>query len=163
MALTDAMVALYSTTLAAATSSVTIAGIPATGYRDLQLIVNGKTTGALNNLQAVFNGDTGTNYFWVRMLGDGSSASSSSSNQPYLAFGDIGTLDTSILVSIADYSQTDKHKSTLTRAGNAASGGVVSAYAGRWASTAAINSIKLTAGAGNLDVGLTISLFGIKA
>lgn len=156
-----ALVPLQNITLGSAAASVIFGSIPGT-MRDLVLIVNGQTTGALNNLVVRFNGDTGSNYSYVRMLGDGSSGSSASNGSlNYAAFGDVGTLDSVVTASIMDYSATDKHKSALVRGNNA--GGVVSAYAVRWASTSAITSLSVAAGAGNLASGMTVALYGVKS
>lgn len=154
--------ALAHATLTSAQPSVTFSSIPS-GYRDLRLIVNGQTTGALNNLQVQLNGDAGSNYLSVRMLGDGSSASAAApSALTYMQFGDIGTLETLITGDIMDYSTTDRHKPALIRGNNASSGGVVTAYASRWASNTAVTAIKLTAGAGSFAIGCTFTLYGVK-
>lgn len=170
MAANDAMVALYSTTLAAATSSVTIGGIPTNGYRDLRLVIQGGATSGAENLRMTINGDTTYgNYSWVRMTGNGSSASSSTTpgddgfggsrrinTQGYFA-ADLNNVTT---VDIIDYSATDKHKTYLSRAGQPA----VDAMAIRWASTSAIASLTFDLAAGaTLRAGSTFTLYGIKA
>lgn len=159
MALTDAMVALYSTTLAAATSSVTIAGIPTTGYRDLRLVVNAYGPGG-DNSYCRFNGDSGSNYPQVYMYGNGSSAASSASTWAELYLGTLGTAMTTNTLDIFDYSQVDKHKATLVRGSDTTA--YVQARAGRWASTAAVTSITILCG-GTYSIGSTFSLYGIKA
>jgi hypothetical protein len=60
-----------------------------------------------------------------------------------------------------DYSATDKHKTVLSRANNAANG--VTAIAGRWASTSAITSIVLTFQSSSLATGSTVALYGVSA
>lgn len=156
----NAMVPLANLTLSSAQATVTFSSIPGT-YRDLRLVINGQTTGALNNAQVQFNADGGSNYTAVRMLGDGSSASSSAPGAlTFMQFGDIGNIDTVITGDVMDYSATDKHKTALIRGSNA--GGVVSAYAGRWANTAAITSLKVT-GANTFASGTTFALYGIAS
>ena len=155
----NAMVALANITLGSSQATVTFSSIPGT-YRDLYVVINGQTTGALNNVQVQFNGDTAANYIAVRMLGDGTTAAyASSGTQSFVQWGDMGNIDTVITGSVMDYSATDKQKATLVRGNNAF--GVASAYTGRWASTAAITSMKFTAGAGSFNTGVVISLFGI--
>lgn len=168
MALTDAMVALYSTTLAAATSSVTIAGIPTTGYRDLRLVVSIKhTTGSRYTIMRI-NGDAGTNYPEIQMYANGSTASSGAGTGAAVAllnnFYESSTEFTIGTIDIFDYSQTNKHKSILVRSNLASS--AVNVMAARWASTAAINSLTFIAtdgGSNDFAIGSTFELFGIKA
>jgi len=166
MAATDAMVALYSTTLAAATSSVTIAGIPTTGYRDLRIVFQGSVTSGSVNHFFRLNGDTGSNYNWVGMGGTGSSAlSNTGSNQTtgaldYYGYLASGTL-TSMTFDLFDYAQIDKHKTGLVRADNAGNGTTANAI--RWASTAAVTSIVLFPASSTFTAGSTFELFGIKA
>jgi len=118
-----AMQAIANITLGAASASVTFSNIPQT-YRDLYVVISGQTTGALNNVRVQYNGDTNSNYIAVRMLGDGSSASSASSgSQAFVQWGDMGALDTIITGSVLDYSATDKNKTSLVRGNNAGSGG----------------------------------------
>lgn len=165
MALTDAMVALYSTTLAAATSSVSIVAIPTTGYRDLRLVVQGSLSASSNYFKLNFNGDAGANYNYVSMRGNGTSATSSvvaNDVSIYQTPSSISSgVNTMITADIFDFAETNKHKATLTRSHS--DGVYVWGIAGRWANTAAISSITVAAFTGNLDAGTTIELFGIKA
>lgn len=161
MALTDAMVALYSTTLAAATSSVSILAIPTTGYRDLRLVVN--TTGVNNDIAVTFNGDSGANYSRIYMAGQSSGAVSATSiNSTNILFGYIANTDWSIaILDVMDAFAVDKHKATLSR--SAAGSALVMGIAGRWASNAAVSSMTISAVSNSFAVGTTFELFGIKA
>jgi hypothetical protein len=163
MALTDAMVALYSTTLAAATSSVTIAGIPTTGYRDLRLVITTQqNVTTAKQAKVRFNGDA-ANYTLVYADGYSTTTTSGTDTKIAFAYAYSGTAANEVLsgfMDIFDYA-TDKHKTVLVRGGGSTS---VSMYAGRWASTAAITSIEITADTGgNWSAGSTFELFGIKA
>jgi hypothetical protein len=60
-----------------------------------------------------------------------------------------------------NYANTTTYKSVLNRMDDAEY--AVGANAGMWRSTAAINSIKINAGSGNLPAGLTATLYGIAA
>jgi hypothetical protein len=112
-----------------------------------------------------FNGDSGSNYNWVRMSGDGSSASSaavSSFSSIWLTEG-AATSDTErqqTIIQVLDFAQTDKHKSLISRAGQSAAG--TNALAGRWASTSAITSFALPLTSGNYNAGSTFSLYGLE-
>jgi hypothetical protein len=76
-------VLLQSVELSAAASSVTLSGIPTTGYTDLKIVVSSRSSNA--NVIAgmsfvVGNGtvDTGANYSYLELTGDGTNASVSS-------------------------------------------------------------------------------------
>lgn len=164
MALTDAMVALYSTTLAAATSSVSIVAIPTIGYRDLRLVVTSVSTAASESYSYLyFNGDTGANYSRVEASGNGSSAASATFSNliPITMPSSAANIIGYSAIDIMDYSATDKHKSVLYR--NNVVNNTTVMGAGRWASTSAITSISLTAYSNSYAAGTTVELFGIKA
>lgn len=149
-----------SEVLASSASSVTFTSIPA-DYRDLILVVNPVMTSGAGVSAVTFNSDTGSNYSYVTMSGDGSSPSSSSGTTTYL-FG-TGSSDTEPRLysfQIMDYSATDKHKTVLQRRQDAE----VYAYASRWASTSAIASIQIGFNTTNsYAAGSTFYLYGIEA
>jgi hypothetical protein len=157
---TATYIALANTTLSSATSSVTFSSIPAT-YRDLVLVVNGSITDDDRFGLLQFNADTGNNYNYVYVANTSSGAQTSKSGSEWM-YG-IGQMAATI--QIMDYSATDKHKTVLVR--NAAGTALVYMYAGRWANTNAINSIKLlttTTGyspSSTFTSGTTFSLYGI--
>jgi hypothetical protein len=144
---------ITSTTLAASSAEVVFGSIPQT-YRDLILVSSFNLT-AGGNPTISFNGDTGANYSRVYMLGTGSSALSGADTSRQFAQATSGLI-TSNITQIMDYSATDKHKTFLVRDNNTTDGTI--AYAFRWANTAAINSINITA---SLAAGVTISLYGV--
>ena len=160
---TPTYTALATVTLGSSASSLSFSSIPAS-YRDL-VIVENVTTSTNSYLRIRFNGDSGNNYSRVSMAGDGSTATSSSND----AISNISTIRTqatssnpaTLIWQIMDYSATDKHKTVLLRANNTAS--FVEALAGRWANTAAINSIELISGTGTFNTGSTFNLFGIAS
>jgi hypothetical protein len=151
---------LATVTLGASASSVTFSSIPAT-YRDLILIVTASGGGEVDE-RLRFNGDTGSNYSFVRMYGDGSTTVSSSTTTTYIrniAFG-LSALH-NVIIQIMDYSATDKHKTTLGRGNNASTNTI--ATAGRWANTAAITSIDYSFSSGSFPAGSTFNLYGVIA
>lgn len=168
MAINDAMVALYSTTLSAPTASVTIAGIPASGYRDLRLIMTAATSANSNNIMRV-NGDSASNYTQVYAGGNGSSTTSGTIGTSTFMGTDSSAFTTTVvgqtnhIIDIMDYAASDKHKSILFRCNRA--GGHVEMMAGRWASTSAISSITVQPYTGGYtwSTGSTFTLYGIKA
>lgn len=155
---------LYSTTLAASAASVEIPNIPQT-YRDLVITIAGTTTGNAN-LLVRFNGDSAGNYSDVTMRGDGSSpysnTDSAAAGIQITTQSTFSTAQGNVLISVMDYSATDKHKSVLARGNNAGLG--VDAAAGRWASTSTITSVMFyLSNANSFATGTTLALYGIAS
>jgi hypothetical protein len=148
---------LATQTLSSTASSVTFSSIPAT-YRDLILVVNCRHTGSgTQDLIMQFNSDAG-NASRVYMAGYSSTTESGTLSNIVAQFNDQNNNEVGIS-HIMDYSATDKHKTVLTRTNDS---GFVEAMAQRWASTAAINSIRL-AYTSTFAIGSTFSLYGIQA
>jgi hypothetical protein len=153
---------IASNVLGSSAASVTFSSIPAT-YRDLVLVINSAASaGVYINLR--FNSDTGANYHWVVMGGDGSTTVSTSDSGAdrlrigYSSYPSSGNNSLQI-AHIMDYSATDKHKTVLSRGNQSATG--VDAVAGRWASTSAINSVTALLGSGTFSVGGSFYLYGL--
>ena len=147
-------------TLGSAASSVTFSSIPST-YTDLILIVSG--TGSTDtNLNTTFNSDTSTNYSRTFMFGNGSSATSGrESSQNYMSLTYLTTGQTNSIYQIMNYSNTTTNKTVLSRTN--ASAVAVTAIVCLWRSTAAVSTITLTAGSGNIQAGSTFTLYGVKS
>lgn len=152
---------IATTTLGSAVASYTFSSIPGT-YTDLVLIVGGSISAA-QNIGVEFNGDSGSNYSFIRIYGDGSGAFSDKiSNLPFSYLGINGTTQSTLVASIQNYANTTTFKTSLGR-GNWA-GEYVSAYVSTWRNTAAITSMKvLPAGANTLSSGTVLTLYGITA
>lgn len=152
-------------TISSATATVTFSSISGS-YTDLVLVAIGKTTdgAAYRNLFVKPNNDTNANYSRTYVGGDGSTTYSNRTTNVsdglqcgYLqGSGDIQFAITSFL----NYSNTTTYKTVLTRYGSA--GSQTNAQVGLWRSTAAITSLVLSAGAGNIDAGSIFTLYGIK-
>lgn len=157
---------LDSVTLASSASSVTFSAIDQS-YGDLVLVAEGKKETAGGDQFALrFNGDAGNNYnaVWAEAYGT-SNWSAVSNNSTWIitsqAFSLVGSTMAGLLTAhIQDYSSTDKHKTTLSRANKADAG--VNMMAGRWANTAAITSVTITSTFSNYAVGSTFYLYGIE-
>ena len=162
---TPTYVPLATITLASTDSEIVFSSIPAT-YRDLIVVFQGGNTGSIANLLQKFNSDTNNaNYSVVQMSGTGSTTSSTTptagSSFTTTFYGYLEqNLNANVIIQIMDYSATDKHKAFLSRASSASNG--VTAIAGRWANTTAINSISYSASVADLRIGTTISLFGVN-
>ena len=151
---------LGSTTLATASSTVTFASIPG-GYKDLIVVIDGQTTDGAN-CSFTINSDTGTNYPYVFMRGDGSSAASgatSAANANYVGY--FTANPSNAIIQFLDYSATDKHKSSLVRMNDPSAR--VYANANKWANTAAINRIDfILSGGESFATGSTFRLLGVN-
>jgi hypothetical protein len=153
---------IATTTLGSAAASYTFSSISGS-YTDLVVVVNSKRTSA-GNLAVQFNGDTGSNYSYTYLYGSGSAASSSrGSNQSdvvgdYYASGTWGITT----VNVMNYSNSTTYKTSLFRGNDGGGNGVMTTVT-LWRNTAAITSILVKNSAGNLDVGTTLTLYGIAA
>jgi hypothetical protein len=158
----SAYTALANVTLGSTASSVTFSSI-SQAYRDLVLVITASSVG--NTLALQLNNDTGSNYSWVTMGGNGSTATSTSqSGNSYATLNRQAIMDgvtASFVINIMDYSATDKHKTILNRADKAASG--TDASANRWASTSAATSVTVIAPSWSLSSGSTFALYGVSA
>lgn len=153
--------AIETKTLGSSQTSVTFTSVPTT-YTDLVLIVNGTGSGLAALKLQVGNGsvDTGSNYSFTNIQGDGTSATSSRGSSATEM--NLGLMDTTISTSIfhfMNYSNTTTYKTFL-------GSGADTAYAirkvvGLWRSTAAINTF--TVSGTTLQTNTTLSLYGIKA
>lgn len=159
---TPAMQVISSVTLAANAGSVSFSNIPQT-YRDLIVVVNvmhDSTNDKQTHLRA--NGDS-NNVNLIYMDGSGSSAVSGTATTASLYYAAPGTSTGTVISSVTDildYSQTDKHKTALVRAGS--SYNPVSAYTYRWASFNPINSLYFYISAGSSYLsGSTFTLYGV--
>jgi hypothetical protein len=153
---------LANITLGTAASTITFASIPAT-YRDLILVVLGSGSTTLQG-RIRLNSDTGTNYHYQRMSGNGSAASATQASSQSSGFISAiaqatatGALQMNI--NIMDYSATNKHKTIISRAAQAANG--TDAFVNRWSNTAAVTSVQILTSTGNWAIGTTVALYGI--
>jgi hypothetical protein len=157
---------IATNTVGTATTTVTFSSIPQT-YTDIVVASSIQVSGNVNVFMT-FNSDTGANYSFTLLQGDGTSASSSratSQNRIQLdsvAFPPFsGSSFAPGLVHLNNYSNSTTYKTALIRANNAAAG--VSLFSGLWRNTAAITTVTFVAGAVNFAVGTTFTLYGIKA
>ena len=153
---------IATTTASGSASTITFSSIPST-YTDLVIVLNGNaTTGSTGSIALQFNSDTGSNYSYTRLLGDGSAASSArGSNTTATYMGDTGTDRAVFVVSLNNYSNTTTYKTSISRSN---SQNYVSSYVGLWRSTSAISTVTLTAPVGaNWSSTTTATIYGIKA
>jgi hypothetical protein len=156
---------IASTTLGSAASDITFTSISGT-YTDIVMVGTWSvTTGSAALYAQIGNGsvDTGSNYSYTLLRGDGSSAASSrQSNVTVLVLDSVSASGlANSITSLQNYSNTTTNKTLLTRQNN--SGSNVGAYVNLWRSTAAINTIKVFPSASTFIAGTIFTLYGIKA
>lgn len=151
---------INSTVLTSSASSITISSIPST-YRDLIAVVSAESSGTGGSIQVRFNGDA-SNYSDVIVevassIGINTTSGSGRSNliTSWLE-QELGTVNSTIIYQIIDYSATDKHKTVLTRWTR--DGVVVAMAANRWSNTSVIDTILFTAA---FAANSRIDLYGI--
>ena len=157
--------AIATQTLGSSVATVTFSSIPST-YTDLVLVFAGTQTGAgVTYIAIQYNGDTGANYSYTALAGNGSAASSgrsSNNNEFYVTLGNpVTTTQNNMIMQVMNYSNTTTNKTTLVRSNNASER--TEATVGLYRSTSAINSILVKIGANNFATGSVFSLYGIKA
>ena len=152
---------IATTTLGSATGSYTFSSIPQT-YTDLVVVAQATISVAAGSV-VQFNGDTGNNYSYTYISGDGSSASSSRvTNNNYIQTGGFQSNGTNgaMITNILNYSNATTYKTLLSRENATFE---VRAYVGLWRNTAAITSITLFPTSGTYSTGSTFTLYGIAS
>jgi hypothetical protein len=148
-------------------TAITFSSIAGT-YKSLQLRFNILTT-AGNSITMRFNGDTGTNYIWHAIYGDGTTAYAGTGGTGGTNIllmgtntGTVATYSNVGIVDIIDYASTTKFKTSKAFTGNDknAASAEIDLLSGLWRSTAAITSLTITTG--TFASGSTIALYGIK-
>ena len=169
MAASSTYTPIATTTLGSAAASYTFSSISGS-YTDLVLIINGTTTTNGASLTVRFNSDSGSNYSLTQMRGTGSSAvSSRGSSLTSLFLGySAGISSTEIcnaIMQIQNYSNATTYKTAISRINNAngSLGAGTEANVGLWRNTNAITSIVVAADSGNLNTGISLTLYGIAA
>ena len=148
-------------------------------YTDLILVTNTNSTttdyGTLVSLIGVGNGtiDTGNNYSYTYVRGDGGAVSAGRSvNIGSFPGAFTGTARdgfsnnwSTCIFQFQNYTNTSAYKTVLWRDNNTIGLGIyVDAAVGLWRSTSAINRIKITLNVSqNYTIGSTFTLYGIKA
>jgi len=153
-------------------TSATFSSIPST-YTHLQIRYIARTSRAdiTDWIEMNFNSDTGNNYSYHFLRGNGSVTLASAGTSTNYA--EVGTSVAQTggsnmfgvaVVDILDYANTNKFKTVRSLSGEDRNGeGLIYLYSSSWRSTNAINTIVLTPGAGtNFSAGTVIELYGIR-
>jgi hypothetical protein len=154
-------------------ADVEFTSIPGT-YKHLQVRILGRTNRSDQNgdfFQTTFNSDTGSNYSWHFLKGDGSSASAiAGANQSMMESNRVpGSLITAsvfgaIVIDILDYTDTNKYTTIRSLGGFDGNGsGEIYLNSGSWRNTNAVTSIKFTnSGSRTIQQYSHFALYGIK-
>ena len=154
-------------------ANVEFTSIPST-YTHLQVRIFGRTNRSDQNgdfFQTTFNSDTGSNYSWHFLKGDGSSASANTgTTQSMMESNRVpGSLITAsvfgtIIIDILDYTNTNKYTTIRSLGGFDGNGsGEIYLNSGSWRNTNAVTSIKFTnSGSRTIQQYSHFALYGIK-
>lgn len=164
---------LESNILASAVASVTFSvSAYAATYKHLQIRMTSKVSSGTgtNDAFITFNSDSGSNYAWHRMMGNGSTVTSDASSSTTFMLSTVSPNDNSAslswgagLIDILDPYSTSKNKTIRTLSGQLDSSTRVQLNSGLWMSTAAVSSVIVAAGSGTWKAGSRFSIYGLKA
>jgi hypothetical protein len=162
---------LATVTLSASTASITFAGIPNT-YKHLQIryIVRSTQASTETGINARLNSDTGSNYAWHYLFGDGASvAASAGSTQTSLNLVNVAGANATAssfavgVLDILDYANTSKYKTLRLLQGWDGNGsGRINLSSGLWMSTSANSAIEFYPSSGNWAQYSQFSLYGVR-
>lgn len=143
-----------------------VSTLAAQGYKHLQIRMIAKPSASSDvNTVLRFNSDTGTNYAWHYMLGDGGGIYPNAGANDTLAyinsiFGTKGASNyTATILDLLDFNGT-KNKTVRSFYGIAAT--QVGLFSGLWRNTGAITSINVFLSSGSFATGSRFSLYGSK-
>jgi hypothetical protein len=150
-------------------SSISFTSIPST-YKHLQIRAIGRSTTTVADSTYRFNSDSGSNYAFHLLVGNGTAAQAfSSTSQTFLkASPYIDTNSNTFgagVTDILDYADTNKYKTVRTLTGmenNNAGNAQIQFFSGLWQSTTAITSITITPSSSNYAEYSSFALYGIK-
>ena len=153
---------IATTTLGSAQATVTFSSISGS-YTDLILIANLLPVSSAR-VKLRVNSDTGSNYSYTILFGDGTSSGSgreSSITEINYYWNSTPSGWSNYILNFQNYSNTTTYKTIVAR-GNS-TGVETFANVGLWRSTSAINAIEIRSSVGTFDTGSTFTLYGIAS
>jgi hypothetical protein len=170
-----AFVSLATFSLASNTATVTFSSIPST-YQHLQVRINSRCTRAAanGNLNIQLNSDTGANYTYHELAGDGATTlvgGATAQTAPSISRSPGTTTNADVfagtIIDIHDYASTTKNKVLRSFYGYDNNSATVIGNVGMrsilWLNTAAITTLTFTsASSSSFTSGSVFSLYGIK-
>jgi len=165
MAKTATYALIETVTLGSTTSSVTfnVSGT-ASLYTDLVLVSSALSAGTTQTIMMRFNSDSGNNYSFTYLYGNGTSAlTGRASNVSFAVGGTASATNAAVnIVNIMDYSNATTNKTSIDRRGNASL--YTFSDVSLWRNTSAITSISLQPeNSQSFATGSTFRLYGIQA
>jgi hypothetical protein len=150
------------------TTTVVFSSIPST-YRHLQLRASAASSAAAN-MTIRLNGDTGANYSWHYLEGNGSGTSTGSGTDSTYLLGPVVTNTasayTGIIIDLLDYKDTNKNKTIKTLSGVDLNGSStwLNVFSGTQynSPSSAISSITITLSGATFAANSHWALYGIK-
>lgn len=172
---TTGFVSIATVTLSSSQTTITFSSIPST-YKHLQIRAIGRNTAAVTTAQAKMqmNGDTGNNYAFHQLYGNGSSAAADGYGTGVIngitpsirmtGGNSTGGIFGATVIDILDYTNTNKYKTARILLGQDQNGsGDVQLVSGLWLSTSAITSLSFTAqSSGDFAANTSFALYGIQ-
>ena len=147
-------------------ATISFTSIPST-YKHLQIRQMNLTNSAASSLRLQFNSDTGNNYSWHYLSGDGSTATAgaaTSLNYGYVGYTG-GIANSSVgIVDILDYQNTNKNTTIRSLFGYEVNGGpgYINMFSSAWYNTAAVTRIDLYTASTSFNEYSSFALYGIK-
>ena len=157
---------IATTTLGSAAASIAFTSITS-AYTDLRLVVTSLASASTIGGMIQFNSDTGSNYSYTRLTGNGTAASTtrvSNFTQLNTAFSGNATTTIPMLqtVDIFSYAGSTNKTALVTSQSDQNGSGAVERSCGLWRNTAAITRIDIFPNsANNFATGTTATLYGI--
>lgn len=153
-------------------TDVTFSSIPST-YQHLQIRAFGNgvySSVDYDDFSFQFNGDTGNNYSWHRLRGNGTNAAASATTSTYRGVANYNAVSNTAnsifgvtIIDILDYKDTSKYKTARALGGVDFNGsGGVGLTSSLWMSTSAITSIRIFEALGDFRQYSSFALYGIK-
>ena len=166
---------LETQVLGTAAASVTFSNVDtnyASTYQHLQLRVVARTdrANALDRLDILLNGDTGTNYSAHELQGSGSLVQSAGyanlarAESGYISGGNNTASSFGVsIIDILDAFETTKYTTMRALSGVTGSATYIVLFSSSWRNTAAVNEIKLDNISSNFAIGSRFSLYGLRS
>jgi hypothetical protein len=156
--------------LAGAASSVTFSSLGdySSTYKHLQVraTLRVNDSSGVGNLFMRLNGDTGNNYAWHFLRGNGSSVTSGATTSTnYMQVGLVPYANqTGFYASVIDLLDpyAAKNKTLRALSGGATGTNLIDLDSGLWLNTASLTSLELSPSSLSFGVGCRFSLYGIK-
>jgi hypothetical protein len=165
---------LETTVLGSAAASVTFSSLDSySNYKHLQIRLaaqSSRTAFDIDEVDLTFNSDTGANYAYHNLYGEGSSVLSGGAySVNSIAIGQVSTSLTSAnafssnVIDILDFNSSSKNTTVRSLSGMIGTTRYRARLSsGVWLNTASVTSIRLLCGSANFVAGSRFSLYGIK-